>query len=79
MEFGALAAAGRQDLVRLADLLEAGLLTPPPSALSLRDHIGAAHAAPLAQCCCFLHSLGPSLTVCGLNLADLGTCLPPIH
>ena len=21
----------------------------------------------------------PSLTVCGLNLADLGTCLPPIH
>ncbi len=49
MEFGALAAASRQDLVRLANLLEAGLLTPPPSALALRDHIDAAQAAPLAQ------------------------------
>lgn len=50
MEFGVLAAASRQDLVRLAELLEAGLLTPPLSELSLRDHIAAAHAAPLAQC-----------------------------
>ncbi len=50
MEFGALAAADRQDLIRLADLLEAGLLTPPLSALSLRDHIAAVQAAPLAQC-----------------------------
>ena len=49
MEFSALAAADRQDLVRLADLLEAGLLTPPPSALSLRDHIAAAHADAVAQ------------------------------
>ena len=50
MEFDALAAADRQDLVRLADLLEAGLLTPPVSALSLCDHIAAAHAATVAQC-----------------------------
>ncbi len=48
--FGALAAADRQDLVRLADLLEAGLLKTPPSALSLRDHVAASHAAPLARC-----------------------------
>ena len=45
-----MAAADRRDLVRLADLLEAGLLAPPLSALSLRDHIAAAHAAPVAQC-----------------------------
>ncbi len=50
MEFYALAAANRPDLLRLADLLEAGLLTPPLSALSLRDHLAAAHAAPLARC-----------------------------
>ncbi len=50
MRFDALAAADRQDLVRLADLLEAGLLTPPMTALSLRDHMAAAHAATVAQC-----------------------------
>ena len=44
MEFDALAAVDRKDLVRLAELLEAGLLTPPLSALSLRDHIAAVHA-----------------------------------
>ena len=50
MEFDALAAVDHKDLVRLAELLEAGLLTPPLSALSLRDHIAAAHAPPIAQC-----------------------------
>ena len=50
MEFDALAATNCQDLIRLADLLEAGLLVPPLSALSLRDHIAASHTAPLAQC-----------------------------
>ena len=50
MEFDALAAADRQDLIRLADLLETGLLSPPLSALSLRDHIAAAHADAVAQC-----------------------------
>ncbi|MDE0038706.1 MAG: DISARM system phospholipase D-like protein DrmC [Gammaproteobacteria bacterium] len=50
MEFEALAAADRQELVRLADLLEAGLLTPPTSALSLCDHMAAAHAESVAQC-----------------------------
>ena len=50
MEFDALAAADRKDLARLAELLEAGLLSPPLSALSLRDHIAAAHADPVARC-----------------------------
>ncbi len=50
MKFDALAAADRQDLVRLADLMEAGLLIPPITALSLRDHMAAAHAASVAQC-----------------------------
>ena len=50
IKFDALAAVDRKDLVRLAELLEAGLLTPPLSALSLRDHIAAVHAVPIAQC-----------------------------
>ena len=50
MKFDALAAADPQDLVRLAELLDAGLLTPALSALSLRDHMAAAHAAPVARC-----------------------------
>ena len=50
MEFEALAAADRQDLVRLADLLEAGLLIPPVSALSLRDHMAAARAESVSEC-----------------------------
>ena len=50
MEFDALAAADRQDLIRLADLLETGLLLPPLSALSLRDHTAVAHADAVAQC-----------------------------
>ena len=50
MKFDALATADRKDLVRLAELLEAGLLTPPMSALSLRDHMATAHAGPVAEC-----------------------------
>ena len=48
--FEALAALDRHDLIRLAELLEAGLLAPPSSALSLRDHIDAAHADAVAGC-----------------------------
>ena len=40
----------RQDIIRLADLLEAGLLTPPITALSLRDHFATTHAESVAQC-----------------------------
>ena len=50
MEFDALAAVDRQDLIRLAGLLEAGLLSPPFGALSMRDHIAGAHADAVAQC-----------------------------
>lgn len=50
MDFGGLAAPDPSTLLRLADLLEAGLLVPPLSALSLRDHIGAAHADAVARC-----------------------------
>ena len=49
MAFDVLAATDRQDLIRLAGLLEAGLLSPPLSALSLRDHIAAAHASAVAR------------------------------
>ena len=50
MHFGGLAALDRNHLHRLADLLEAGLLSPPISALTLRDHIPDAQAAPVAEC-----------------------------
>lgn len=50
MEFNALTALDRNELIRLADLMEAGLLLPPLSALSLRDHIADIHAAPVAEC-----------------------------
>lgn len=50
MEFNALVALDRNELIRLADLMEAGLLLPPLSALSLRDHIADIHAAPVAEC-----------------------------
>ncbi len=50
MEFDALAAIDQQDLIRLANLLDAGLLSPPLSALSLHDHIAAAHADAAAGC-----------------------------
>lgn len=50
MEFDALATVDRQDLVRLAGLLEAGLLSPPLTVLSLRDHISAVHADAMARC-----------------------------
>ena len=48
-EFSSLAAPDLSDLLRLADLLEAGLLTPPLTPLTLRDHLADAHAAPVAQ------------------------------
>ena len=63
MKFDSLAAAGSKDLLRLAELLEAGLLTPPMSALSLRDHMAAAHAASVAECLAELSAEG----------------MPPVH
>ncbi len=48
--FDALRAVDRSDIVRLADLLDADLLTPPFGALTLRTHVAGAHAAPLARC-----------------------------
>ncbi len=50
MEFDALAAIGRDDLLRLADLVEAGLLTPPFGDLALRNYVADVHAASIAQC-----------------------------
>ncbi len=50
MDFDVLSAVRRNDLLRLADLFDAGLLTPPFGALALRDHTPETHAAPLAQC-----------------------------
>ena len=50
MDFDALAALRRGDLLRLADLLDAGLLVPPFGALALHDHIPKTHASTLAQC-----------------------------
>ena len=50
MDFDALAPTPRNDLLRLAELLDAGLLTPPISVLALRDHVPEVHATPLAQC-----------------------------
>ncbi|MDE0386805.1 MAG: DISARM system phospholipase D-like protein DrmC [Defluviicoccus sp.] len=58
MKFDALAAAERKDLLRLSELLEAGLLTPPMSVLSLRDHMAAAHAASVAECLAKLSAEG---------------------
>ena len=49
MDFGALAAVGRSDLLRLAELLEAELLELPMGALSLRDCIPGAHAEEVAR------------------------------
>ena len=50
MDFKGLSALPREDLLRLADLLDAGLVTPPFGALALRDHIPELHAPPVAQC-----------------------------
>ena len=50
MDFGDLALLDRKDLRRLADLMKAGILAPPLSPLSLRDHIPDDHAVPVAHC-----------------------------
>ena len=50
MDFDVLAGVRRNDLLRLADLLEVGLLSPPFGTLALRDHISEAYMTPLAQC-----------------------------
>ena len=47
--FDPLAALDGNQPSRLAELLEAGLLTPPFSALTLRNHIAAPHAEAVSQ------------------------------
>ena len=49
IEFDGLAALDRGDLLRLTDLLEANILTPPLTALALREHVADAHADALAE------------------------------
>ena len=48
--FGALAALDRPTLIRLAELLEAGLLGAPFTPLTVGDHIPAAQAESVARC-----------------------------
>lgn len=50
MDFAALAALGGNDLTRLAELLEAGLLKPPLGVLTLQGHVPGAHAGALSGC-----------------------------
>ena len=50
MDFAALAALDGNALTRLAELLEAGLLKPPLSALTLQGHAPGAHAEALSEC-----------------------------
>ena len=50
IDFGVLRALRRDDLLRLADLLDASLLTPPYGVLALRDHIPDECATVIAQC-----------------------------
>ena len=47
-EFDALNDLDQMSLIRLADLLESNLLTPPFSTLSLQDHIAEAHVASVS-------------------------------
>ena len=50
IEFSTLAVLDQTNLIRLAELLEVGLLAPPFSVLALRDHIPAAHVASVSEC-----------------------------
>ena len=50
IEFTALAEIDRNNLIRLAELLEAGLLAPPFGALTLREHIPTAHVDSISAC-----------------------------
>ena len=50
MDFEALGAiADPDELLRLAELLESGLLPFPPGALALRDHVASEQITPLAR------------------------------
>ena len=49
-DFAALAALDRATLIRLAELLEAGLLGAPFAPLTVGDHIPAAQAESVARC-----------------------------
>ena len=50
MDFAALAALDGNAPTRLAELLEAGLLKPPLSVLTLQGHVADAHAEALSEC-----------------------------
>ena len=49
-EFSALARLDRNDLIRLAELLEAGLLKPPFEPLTLTNHIASQHTDAVSEC-----------------------------
>lgn len=49
-EFSALALLDRNDLVQLAELLEARLLTPPFGSLTLANHVASQHRGVVSEC-----------------------------
>ena len=49
-EFSALLPLDRNDLVRLAELLEAGLLKPPFGPLTLANHVASQHTGTVSEC-----------------------------
>ena len=49
-EFSALAPLDRNDLIRLAELLEAGLLKPPFGPLTLANHVASQHMGTVSEC-----------------------------
>lgn len=49
-DFDTLAGTSTDELLRVANLIEAGLLTFPPDALALRDHVSQKQVANLAEC-----------------------------
>ena len=49
-EFSALALLDRNDLVQLAELLEARLLTPPFGSLTLANHVASQHMGIVSEC-----------------------------
>ena len=49
-DYSALAQLDRDDLIRLAELLEAGLLKPPFGPLTLANHVASRHAGAVSEC-----------------------------
>ena len=59
-QFTTLALLDRNDLIRLAQLLEAGLLKPPLGPLTLASHIAVRYVPPVSECLEELAQLGMS-------------------